>query len=158
MSNPNLEADPIEEARAQAIEYLGFAKPKRVVVGGELFEIPLMSLMSREQQKRYNQLQLDLEELDRWPDTKNDDGEVVRMGDPKMPHRKKGKLVDDYDVRLTKAIFGDERGEFYLSNGGNPGDIALFWAESNKIVMDRQKDDSKSAGSVPSLAVVPNTD
>jgi hypothetical protein len=84
MSNPQLEADSIEDARLQAIEYLGFMKPKHVRAGDEVFEIPNPSLLSVEQRRKYDELQLSLEQLDRWPDIKNADGEVIGLGGPKV--------------------------------------------------------------------------
>ena len=152
------EPQPVEEARAQAIEYLGFAAPRRVVVKGEEFLIPTPSIMSRDQKRRYNTLQLALEDLDRWPDTKNDAGEVIQRGYPKVPHRQNGELVEDYDERLTKALLGEEAGERYMAGGGFPTDIGLFWAEANQRLAERQAEDSKSGGSVPHLAAVPSTD
>lgn len=152
------DAQPIEEARQQAIEYLGFLAPKKVLVKDEEFVIPSASLLDKDQTQRYNELQFSLEALDRWPDTKNADGEVIRMGDPKMPHRKKGKLEEDYDIKLLKALLGDEAAERYLAKGGLPGDVALFWAESNQRVVERRAADSKSLGRDQSLAAVPDAD
>lgn len=148
-----------EEARQQALDYLGFLAPRQVKAGDKVYEIPAASLLSREQQRRYNELQFSLESLDRWPDLKNADGEVIRLGEPKLPHRTKaGELLEDYDVRLTMALLGDLAGEEYLSNGGLPGDINLFWAESNQRVAERRASDSKSVGSDSDLAPVPETD
>jgi hypothetical protein len=151
------EDQSIEAARAQAIEYLGLSKPMRVTVGDKTFEIPNPSLLGREQKKRYDQLQLELESLDRWPDIKNDAGEVIALGQLKTPHRKNGKLVESYDEKLTKALLGDKAEEFF-AKGGEPSDVGLFWAEMNQRIVDRSQQDSKSGGSAAHLAVVPDED
>lgn len=148
----------IEEARAQAAEYLGMGASKRVRAGKESFEIPNPSLLTRDQQRKYNQLRLSLEELDRWPDVKNDDGDVISQGQPKVPHRKGGVLEDDYDEKLTKVLLGDEAAERFFENGGQPSDISLLWTEMQKRLMDRGENDSKSGRSSAALAVVPDSD
>jgi hypothetical protein len=156
LMSDDAEVQSIEAARLQAIEFLGFMAPRRVRVGDEVFEIPNPSLLSKAQRRAYDELQLSLEGLDRWPDVKNEDGEVIRLGEPKVPHRQKGKLVDDYDTRLTVALFGAEAAERYFAKGGQPGDVALFWTEMNQRVNDRRAKDSKSdggSGAVASAAV-----
>lgn len=155
--------DPFEEARAQACEYLGFVRSKKITVGDEVFEIPNQSLMSYEQRKRYNALELFVQtsdELDRWPDPKDADGTVLGKGAPKSPWRNKaGELIeDDYDARLVQALFGKTGFAKFIKLGGNPSDVGLFWAEFNQRVTDRSKQDSKSDGGDSRLAVVPDSD
>lgn len=155
-------SESFEAAREQACEKLGFMRSRTITVGGRVWEIPNPSLLDREQQKRYNALQLYVQEsaeLDRYKDKTDDDGNVFK-GAPKVPWRTKaGKLIeDDYDVRLTKAIFGDDKFDEFIKLGGRPSDIGLYWAEMNQHVADRQKNDSKSDGGDSRLAAVPDSD
>lgn len=149
----------LEEARLQALEYLGLAAPKRITAGDEVFTIPNPSSLTAEQQRRYDELQLALEDLARWPDKKNDAGEVIRLGELRTPHRTKdGELVDNYDLRLAKAILGEDVYARYEAKGGRASDIALFWWQMNKQVAERRAADSKSDGSAADLAAVPDAD
>lgn len=153
--------DSFEEARTQACKYLGFMRSKKITVGGVVWEIPNQSLLSYEQQKRYNAMKLYIQESDelvRWKDTKDDDGNVIK-GVAKVPWRNKaGELLPDYDELLTKMIFGEDKFEEFVKLGGNPSDIGLYWAEFNQHLADRAEDDSKSVGGDRRLAAVPDSD
>lgn len=154
--------DPFSEARAQACEHVGFMASKIITVGDETFEIPNPSLLSDEQQSRYDQLQLDMEtddELDRHPDVKTTDGETVSRGAPKEPLRtKEGKLVESYNTRLAKAIFGPQQFKKFLNLGGRSADVVLYWTEMSRTVSERARDDSKSVAGNTGLAAVPDSD
>ncbi|GAS92690.1 hypothetical protein [Mycolicibacterium brisbanense] len=137
-------SETFEAFRAQAAEYLGFAAG--IEING-IF-IPHPSALDDDQQQRYNELQLSLEQLDRWPDTRNDEGEVIRIGSPKVPHRDKGgNLVEDYDVRLTKALLGDDGPAKLKAAGGYCSDVTLAWTYLQRKTAERADQDSKSAGS-----------
>lgn len=133
-----------EEAREQAADYLGMlASVKIEVKGGEVFEVPNPSLLDDDQQDAYDELQISLEALERWPDTKNDAGEVIRRGEPLEPHRTKdGTRVEHYNVRLAKALFG-ERYEKFKAGGGRANDVAVIWFQMQKKLTEQAKTDPK---------------
>jgi hypothetical protein len=132
------------EAREQAAEYLGMlASVKIAIEGGEVFEVPNPSLLDNDQQQRYDELQFSLEALDRWPDTKDADGNLIRRGEPLEPHRQKGKLVESYNVRLAKALFGDEGYKRFSGGGGRANDIAVIWFQMQKRLTEAAKQDPK---------------
>lgn len=156
------EESPFEAARQQACEYLGFMRSKKITVGDQVWEIPNSSLLDYEQQKSYNELQLyaqTSDELERYPDVKDAEGNVVDKGNAKVPWRTKdGKLVEDYDSRLVKVLFGKAKFAEFIKLGGNPSDIGLYWAEFNQLAADRAKNDPKSVGGDRRLAAVPDSD
>lgn len=143
MSQEERNAQAIEDAREQAAQYLGFVQCVTVTVEGQNFTIPNPSLLSYDQQERYDELQMSLEELDRHPDVLDDDGKLLRRGPIKEPHRKDGQRVENYDARLARAILGEEFDEF-VAGGGRPSDVSLFWAEMNRRLADKRAEDSKS--------------
>ena len=155
------EPDPFEEARAQACEYLGFMRSRKIQVGDEVWEIPNQSLLSPVQRRRYNELQLYAQisdELDRYPDVYDDKGQFIDKGNPKIPWRNKsGELVDDYDTRLVKAIWGDDKFDQFIELGGQPSDVGLYWAEFLQHAADRAQKDPKSGGGDRRLAAVPDS-
>jgi hypothetical protein len=146
-----------QEARAQATECLGFVASKEIRVGNEVFEIPNASLLDDEQQMRVDALDLEVDGYDRHPDVLNADGSVKVRGALMVPYRKNGKLVENYNIRLAKAIFG-ERFEKFRAAGGRSNDVALFWSQMRQEMDERRKKDSKSSGSVNALALVPDSD
>jgi hypothetical protein len=136
-----------QEARDQAAEYLGMLASVTIEVkagnGTEVFEVPNPSLLDDEQQQRYDELQLSLEDLARWPDTKNAEGQVIRRGEPIEPHRgKDGKLVEHYNIRLAKVLFGD-RYERFRAGGGRGNDVATIWFQMQKKLTEQNKKDPK---------------
>lgn len=152
------EFDSFEAAREQAAEYLGYVASEKIrTPRGDVFEIPNPSLLDDDQQQRYDQLQLDVESWDRHDDVLNDDGSVKTRGAIKEPARKDGELVENYNIQLAKAIFGD-RYEAFKAAGGRANDVSFFWAKMNKTIADRRAADSKSAGSDQAMAAVPEPD
>ncbi|MBZ4574705.1 hypothetical protein [Mycobacterium avium] len=152
------EFDSFEAAREQAAEYLGYVASEKIrTPRGDVFEIPNPSLLDDEQQQRYDELQLEVESWDRHDDVLNDDGTVKHRGALKEPSRKDGVLVENYNIQLAKAIFGD-RYEAFKAAGGRANDVAFLWAKMNKSIADRRKADSKSAGSDQAVAAVPEPD
>ncbi|SIC56540.1 gp32 protein [Mycobacteroides abscessus subsp. abscessus] len=143
MSQELRNAQAIEDAREQAAQYLGFIQSRTVTIEGRTFVIPNPSLLSYEQQERYDELQMELESLDRYPDVVDDEGNVLRRGAIKEPHRKDGVRLENYDARLARAILGDEFDEF-VAGDGRPSDVSLFWAEMQKRLTDKRAEDSKS--------------
>jgi hypothetical protein len=134
-----------EDAREQAANYLGMLASVRIEVkGGEVFEVPNPSLLDDDQQQRYDELQFALEALERWPDTKDADGNVIRRGEPLEPHRTKdGKLVEHYNIRLAKAIFGDDRYAKFKAGGGRANDVAVIWFQMQKKLSEQARTDPK---------------
>lgn len=152
------EFDSFEAAREQAAEYLGYVASERIrTPRGDVFEIPNPSLLDDEQQARYDQLQLEVESWDRYDDVLNDDGSVKTRGAIKDPARKDGELVENYNIQLAKAIFG-ERYDAFKAAGGRANDVSFIWAKMNKTIADKRAADSKSAGSDQAVAAVPGPD
>jgi hypothetical protein len=136
------------EAREQAAEYLGMLASVKIKVedakGAEVFEVPNPTLLDDEQQKRYDALQFSLEALERYPDVKDADGNVIRRGEPLEPHRdKEGKLVEHYNIRLAKAIFGDVGYKRFVAGGGRGNDVAAVWYQMQKRLTEAAKQDPK---------------
>jgi hypothetical protein len=142
-----------EAFRDQAAETIGFVRPLKVAG----FEIPNPSNLSPDQAQRYNELRFSLEDLDRWPDTKNDAGEVIVLGAPRQPHRQNRVLVEDYDTRLAKAIFDEDYPEF-IAAGGHASDVKIAWSYMNSAANKRAKADPKSVGSAGAAAEVSDAD
>ncbi|CQD03785.1 gp32 protein [Mycobacterium europaeum] len=157
------EFDSFEAAREQAAQYLGYVASEKIrTPRGEVFEIPNPSLLDDDQQQRYDQLQLETESWERHDDVLNEDGTVKTRGMIKEPARKTGEdgnpvLVENYQIQLAKAIFGD-RYEAFKAAGGRANDVSFIWAKMNKQIADRRKQDSKSAGSDQAVAVVAEPD
>lgn len=152
------EFDSFEAAREQAAEYLGYVASERIrTPRGDVFEIPNPSLLDDEQQARYDLLQLEVESWDRYDDVLNDDGSVKTRGAIKDPARKDGELVENYNIQLAKAIFG-ERYDAFKAAGGRANDVSFIWAKMNKTIADKRAADSKSAGSDQAVAAVPDPD
>lgn len=156
------------EAREQAAEDLGFASAFLIDIGnGETVEIPYPGLLDDDQQQRYNELQAELETLDRedvpiLDDNGNpvlDDGGKPRMRSVvKEPHRKDGKLLEPYTVRLCKALFGDAGYAKLKKAGVRANDINAYWIRMHRQYEERLANDSKSARGVSSLASVSHRD
>lgn len=140
--------DPVSlsEARDQAAESLGLMKSVYVKAenSDEKFEIPNPSMLDDDQQQRYDQMQLDIEGLDRAPDLTDENGKVIRQGEVLEPYRKNGKLVDSHGVMLAKAIFGDAGYKKFKAAGGRSSDVTLVWWQMNAALAKKRKEDSKS--------------
>lgn len=136
----------LEEAREQAAESLGLMKSVYVKADNsdEKFEIPNPSMLDDDQQARYEQMQLDIENLDRAPDVKDANGKLIRKGEILEPYRKDGKLVDGHGVMLAKAIFGDAGYKKFKAAGGRSSDVTLVWWQMNTALAKKRKEDSKS--------------
>jgi hypothetical protein len=152
------EPKTFEAARQQAAEYLGFLDGVKVrTERGDVFEIPNPSLLDDDQQTRFDKLQLEIESWDRHEDILNEDGSVRTEGALKEPNRKDNELVENYNIQLAKAIFGD-RYEAFKTAGGRASDVSTIWWKMNKQLADRRAADSKSAGSTEDVAPVPDSD
>lgn len=147
-----------QEARDQAAECLGILASVQIQVGDHVFEVPNPSLLDDDQQHRYDELQLSLEDLDRWPDALDGEGKLIRRGEPLEPHRKKGKLVEHYNVRLAKALFGDEGYQTFKAGGGRANDISAIWFQMQRKLTERVSGDPKSGSGDRALAAVPDAD
>lgn len=153
-----VEAKTFEQARSQAAECLGFTVSENIVTAkGEVFEIPNPSLLDDDQQNRYDRLRLESETWDHHPDVTDADGNVIRTGALKDPHRAKGKLVESFEIQQAKAILGD-RYEAFKAAGGRASDISVIWWKMNKELAKRQEDDSKSAGRTGGVASISDAD
>lgn len=159
----------VKEAKEQAAEYFGFTASAFIQVeNGKIFEIPNPGLMNDDQQERWEELQFLLEQCDRTEDVilpgyTKEDGTVVPdqhiPGEIKTPYRINGELLKPpYNVRLAKALFGEEGYAEYKAGGGIANQIALEWARMNKEYQERVRSDSKSDGSGPTLEVVSSGD
>lgn len=147
-----------EAAREQAAALLGFVASERITLpNGAVYEIPNPSLLDDDQQARLNALDLEVETWDRHDDVLNEDGSVKVRGALKHPARKNGELVEPYNTRLAKAIFGDRYDEFKAA-GGRGNDVHLVWSKMNQIMAERRAADSKSAGSDSAVAAVSDAD
>jgi hypothetical protein len=153
-----------KDAREQAAEFLGFMASVTIDVGGKPFEIPNPSLLSPDQQDRYDELEFETEKLDRHPDPVNEDGtpKVGNDGHPlkgavMIPHRVNGVRVENYETRLAKALFGEDY-EAFIAAGGYPSQVGVHWAEMRRALEEREKSDAKSVGSDRELVEVPEAD
>lgn len=137
------------EAREQAAECLGFVRGRIFDLGeGETWELPNPALLDDEQQARYNAYLYDSERCDRAPDTTDTNGNTVR-GEFLDPPRINGELLEPSDIRLAKALMGEEIYRKFIAADGRSSQIRVHWLEMNKRVADRVRDDSKSgAGTV----------
>ncbi|KLO31582.1 hypothetical protein ABW16_01740 [Mycolicibacter heraklionensis] len=136
----------VAEAREQAADYLGFAASVRIVTDGGVFEIPNPSLLDDDQQRRYDQLKLESEGWD-----KDEDGNLLE------PYRKNGELVEHYHIQLARAILGD-RYEAFVAAGGRGNDVNVAWWKMQTELARRRREDSKSAGSLGTVAPTPAGD
>lgn len=159
----------VKEAKEQAAEYFGFTASVFIQLdSGKVFEIPNPGLMDDDQQERWEELQFTLEQCDRTDEivlpahTAEDGTEYPEQrigGDLKTPYRIKGELLKPpYNVRLAKALFGEEGYAEYKAGGGIANQIALEWARMNREYQERVASDPKSGGSRPALEVVPSGD
>ena len=159
----------VEEAREQAAEYFGFTASSSIrVANGKVFEIPNPGLMDDDQQERWEALQFELEQCDREPDIEVPeqtlpDGTVISArvvkGDFLTPYRKDGQLLTPpYNVRLAKALFGEEGYAEYKAGGGIAAQIAMEWARMNREFEKRVSADPKSGGSDSAVAPVSSGD
>lgn len=150
------------EARDQAARFLGMLASVEIEVKSgnstQTFEVPNPSLLDDVQQGRYDQLQLDLEDLDRGPDVTNGEGKFVRKGPVLDPHRKGGKLVEAYNIRLCKVLFGAEGYKQFIAGGGRSNDVGAIWWQMNKALAEAAKADSKSGAGDQPLASVSDRD
>lgn len=132
------------EARDKAAEALGFDASTVIRVGDEDFEIPSPAALDDDQQQRFNELKLAVEDYDRGEDIPLSNGRVIK-GDILMPHRKDGELVSPpYAVQLAIVLWGKGKYERYKRGGGQASQILLEWQR-----MDRQFADAVRAAEKP---------
>lgn len=156
---PTSAHDSFEAARAQAADYLGFVASERITApSGEVFEIPNPSLLDDEQQARVDALDLETESWDHH-DILNEDGSVkIADGGPlKLPNRKNGELVENYNTQLAKALFAD-RFDAFKNAGGRSSDVGLIWGKMRRTLADRAEADSKSGSGSGDVAPVSEAD
>lgn len=157
-----------QEARDQVADDLGFAAAFAIDIGnGESVEIPYPGLLDDDQQQRYNELQAELEDLDTDDVPLVDDEGVPVLdadGNPRVrkvvkePHRRKGKLLEPYTVRLCKALFGEAGYARLKAAGVRANDINAYWIRMHRQYEERLAADSKSAGSTLGVASVSRRD
>ena len=159
----------VDEAKQQAAEYFGFTASTHIrVANGTIFEVPNPGLMDDDQQERWEELQFELEQCDREPDlhvpeqTLSDGTKLAARtvrGDLISPYRKNGELLKPpYNVRLAKALFGEQGYAEYKAGGGIANQIAMEWARMNREFEERVSQDPKSGGSDSAVAAVPSGD
>ena len=153
---PPVSDEAAEASRDQLAEYFGFAKTETIPAGGENFVIPNNSLLSDEQQERYDAVQLELRTLDHETVVIRNSitNEVVvdpKTGEPLTervllePHSKGGVLVTpSYWSRVLKAVIGDEDHARFISKGGRSSQFRLVWSKMQREMLERQAADSKS--------------
>jgi hypothetical protein len=166
MSEP---MDPLEklrppkplEAREQAAEYLGFMTGIQLDLGdGQVFEVPNSGLLDDDQQIAYDQLQASLDDCDHEDvEIRDDDGKVVRTESRlKDPHRKDGKLLEPYNIRLCKALFGEQGYQRFKAAGGRASDVGIYWTQMNRQLQERRLADAKSRLGDSTVGAVPAGD
>lgn len=164
-------------AREQATEYMGITASKIITLpNGGTVEIPNPGLFSDEQQERWDELQLFVQEqCMRAPDTivpdtviTTKDGSTSTIkgrtvpGDVLQPLRTKnsdGKVElvkPSFAVRQAIAVLGEEEYERFKAGGGRANDVSLHLAVMQKEFTERTRRDSKSAGSSVVMAAVPD--
>lgn len=156
---PPVSTEAEESAREQLAEYFGFVRSVTISAGGEDFVIPNNSLLTEEQQERYDEVQAELRTLDH-------DTIVVRNAitnevvvDPKTgeplterillePHTKDGALVKPtYWSRVLRAILGNDDYARFIEKGGRSSQFRLVWSKMQREMLERAAADSKSKGS-----------
>lgn len=169
MTNPSkrnpLEAVSAKDAREQAAEFLGFLASVPIDLGdGEPFEVPNPSLLDPEQQRRYDELEFECEKLDRHPAPLNEDGTPKLgpdghplKGEVKVPNRVDNVLVENYETRLARALFGDDYQRF-IDGGGYPSQVGVHWAQMRRVLEERKAADDKSVGGDGPVVEVPEAD
>ncbi|GFG74658.1 hypothetical protein MBOT_20230 [Mycobacterium botniense] len=78
-----------------------------------------------------------MESWDREDDEIDENGKVIRRGELKEPNRKNGVLVENYNIQLARAIFGD-RYEAFRAAGGRAVDVTLIWQKMGRELAERQ--------------------
>jgi hypothetical protein len=145
------------EARDQAAECLGFIRGRLFDLGSDqTWELPNPSLLDDEQQERYNAYLFEIDQMDRYPDQTDAGGNVIGRGDVMDPPRKDGHLLPPNDIRLAKALMGDDIYAKFIKAGGRSSQIRVHWSEMNRRMMDRLRDDSKSRSGDVVVAPVPD--
>jgi hypothetical protein len=154
---PPVTDEAAEASRQQLAEYFGFAKSEVIPAGGEDFEIPNPSLLSEEQQERYDDVQHELRKFAHETVVIRNaiTNEVVvdpKTGEPLTdrvliePHETEaGDLVKPpYWSRVLKAVIGDEDYKRFIAQGGRPNQFRLVWSKMQREMLERQASDSKS--------------
>jgi hypothetical protein len=146
MSQEEFQAESIEEAVEQASDHVGFARPKKVKgKSGRVWVIPNPALLSPDQQKRHDQMKIDLDkQLDRFPDALDGAGKFLGRGAIKEPYQINGDVVGTYEEFLMQAIYGDEF-DAAVEDGLYPSYFGLFWTEMNVRLAEKRAADSKSS-------------
>jgi hypothetical protein len=157
---PPVTDEAAEAARDQLAEYYSFAKSDVIPAGGELFEIPNPSLLSEDQQERYDVVQHQLRRFAHETIVIRNmiTNEVVvdpKTGEPLTnrvliePHETTdGELVTPpYWSRVLKAVIGDDDYARFIAKGGRPNQFRLVWSKMQREMLERQAEDSKSKGS-----------
>jgi hypothetical protein len=150
-----------KDAIEQTAQYLGFMTGIEFDIGGgQTWTLPNPSLLDDEQEDRYNQelvdMELEAEQYDRAPDVLDDDGKFVRKGEILTPERIEGKVVPNRDVRIAKALMGEDVYVKFKAAGGKASQLTLHWNQMGKFMRDRAAKDSKSGGSAGVVAPVPD--
>jgi hypothetical protein len=149
------------EAIEQAAEFLGFMSGIQFDIGdGKTWTLPNPSLLEDEQADRYNQVLVDLqaeaERLDRAPDILNDDGSFKSKGAILTPERIDGVIVPNQDVRIAKALMGEDVFAKFKAAGGRASQITIHWQQMGKFMRDRERRDPKSTRSDSAVVPVSN--
>lgn len=195
--------DSIEDAKAQAAEFFGFPTGEDIRIKledgtVEVFTVPFPGTLSDAQQERWNQLQFDIDQCDRYPDVVVPDHKLTRtekvgertitegekvttetdvviedetfvpgqtmQGQLIQPYRKTQpdgsvKLMEPpYNARVAIALWGEERYAVFKANGGESRLINLLQQKMQRELEERQKADTKSAGSTGGVDEVSEAD
>ena len=157
---PPVSDEAAEKSREQLAEYFGFASTEVIPAGGEDFVIPNPSLLSEEQQERYDEVQHELRKFAHETVVIRNaiTNEVVvdpKTGEPLTsrvliePHEDlEGNLIKPpYWSRVLKAIIGDDDYKRFIAKGGRPNQFRLVWSKMQTEMLERQAEDSKSGSS-----------
>lgn len=181
----------VAEAKAQAAEYFGFAAGEDITVtlpdgSTETFNVPFPGMLDDDQQERWDALQFEVEQCDRYPDVviadhklthtiTDADGKVEAreefvpgrtiQGRVKLPYRRtlpdgtvQREILPSFAVRQAIALWGEDGYARFKSGGGQSKLIGMLQTKMQQQFEERQKSDSKSAVGAGVPEAVPEAD
>lgn len=146
------------DAIEQAAEFLGFMSGIPIDIGnGETWVVPNPSLLDDDQEDRYNEalneIRKEDEQLDRHPLIDGEDGPKGAIIEPAQID---GVLVPNRNVRIAKALMGDDTYAKFKAAGGKASQITIHWQQMGKFMRERAARDSKSGSGNSPVDAVPD--